>query len=165
MKIYVFFLMMFCSVCFAQLGNDPETVSGEYVALMTNGIIKTWGTNTAVRMNQLEIMTGGARVKGRQILNQSDLEFDDANYGMILINTNGQKWLLSVDNNGILFTTQIASSPEISFDVRTNNLHRARIRRALLRQRSLTNETEITTNRLMLIEQYLGLRSFTNSTP
>ena len=84
------------------------------LAVSTSGV----STSQKFRVKELETETQGLRSNGRGKFKDADIEIETTNRGLILPSPNLKKWLLWVDDNGSLFTTQIAASPEISFDER-----------------------------------------------
>jgi len=75
-----------------------------------------------LKVQMIEVESSGLRSHGRGKFKGADVEIEDANRGLILTSSGTIRWLLWVDDTGSLFTTQIAASPEVSFEERKNRI-------------------------------------------
>lgn len=96
------FIIKSDSIFSTTLNSDIISVSTSVMMLAQN-----------VEIKGLQINEGGLRSKGKGQF-ASDIEIGSSNRGMILTSINNKKYLVWVDDNGTVFTTLIASSPEIS---------------------------------------------------
>lgn len=105
--------------------GDPIKIE-DGLLINATAIVAVNGNNLAmpqkVSIKELEIESQGMRSRGRGKYKDSDVEVEDAERGLILTSFNGSKWLVWSDDSGTLFTTKIASSPEISFKERQTKM-------------------------------------------
>jgi len=94
------------------LGSDSlfsTTLNADVLSVTTSTLIMAQN----VEINALQINEGGLRSKGKGQF-ASDIEIGSSNKGMVLTSISNKKYLVWVDDSGTVFTTLIASSPEIS---------------------------------------------------
>lgn len=71
----------------------------------------------------LGVGSNGIVTSGRIVCNGADIEASSPYRGLILCNTNSQKYIIGIDDNGALYTELISSSPEISFSNRVDKIN------------------------------------------
>lgn len=119
------------------------------------------GTLSAVRVfgkieiEEMEVKAKGIRSLGRGKFKGADLEIEDSDRGLILTSSGTIKWLIWVDDNGGLFTTQISASPEISIEDRRIKLSLDRASKKDIRRRHRSASSLL--ERLLIVEEFLGI--------
>jgi len=86
-----------------------------------------WPHPLIVEAYQVSAGDGGMHSDGRGIFDGVDVEATEPNTGMILTDTNSHRWLVWVDEAGIVQATVISSSPEVSFSNRIIRMDAQRI--------------------------------------
>lgn len=129
--------------------------------------VQTIGTSNQP-IYQIYAGNGGIDSKGRGKFKGADIEAMDANYGLILTDTNGVKWLVYVNEIGSLLTSQVSGSPEISMAQRIKQLNTQRnnvIKTKKEWEKSAgigVGSTLNLSNRVTQLEKFLGLRELDN---
>jgi len=105
-----------------------------------------------ITIKELVIENNGIRSQGRGKFKDSDIEIESENRGLILTADDNTKWLIWVDNTGSLFTTQVAASPEVSFNERVNRINTKKSDLAILRTRKSSLDPGNLQERIGLLE-------------
>ena len=74
-------------------------------------------TIAPILASEVIITPNGLRAQGRGKF-EDDLDLTNKDKGLLFTALNDTKWMVWVDNSGTIFTTQVAASPEISFEER-----------------------------------------------
>ena len=129
-------------------------LEGDVLSISTDAV--TLGKK--VNAPEMEIGSAGFKSNGRGKFKEVDIEVEGANRGLILTSTGTHKFLLWVDDNGNLFTTQIAASPEVSQEERNSRIQAKKNRwKELKALRKNTNSGNLS-QRLDIIEEILNLK-------
>jgi len=149
---------------------EPSTNDYEYeIGTITADEVYTSSNSVYIGDVQLTAHQGGLRVPklhvettppndppGKARFRNNDILFETPNYGVVYTTTNSQQWLTWIDGDGLLQTTQVAASPEISFEERVSRMRTEERRRQNTRGR--WNANGQLQQRIEVIEQLLGLR-------
>ena len=111
--------------------------------------------NKKIKIPSMEITNDGFRSHGRGRVISEDIEIDGSDRGIIFTAPDETKWLSWVDNSGTIFTTQVAASPEISFEERQQRIaeQKAKVKEIIERKNGNLTIQE----RIQRIEEYLGI--------
>jgi len=150
-KIYVASEVVIGNSIIIDHDNIYSTKLNDYLIKSTTYMI----TMPALKINKLEILNAGLNSHGRGKF-ENDIEVKHKNRGVILTSEN-YKWLIWVDDNGNIFTTKIAESPEISFEERVKLIDEQKTKiNNLIKQRNKVSLEDYSA-RLLLIEKFIGL--------
>jgi hypothetical protein len=151
------------------LVDDSVNITGD---LHVCGVIQ--GCSPAKFFGGIDIMSGGLTVSGEVFSNElkstgrleslsNDLKISSSDRGVIMTAPNGTGWLLHIDDNGNLFTTQVSASPEISFEERQAKIRKqeqlyteTKVNQSLINTKS--TRVEDLEKRIAYLEQLLELR-------
>ena len=86
---------------------------------------------------------------------EKDVKIEDKDRGVILKAQNDTSWLIWIGDNGSLFTTQVAASPEVSMAVREQRMQVKRTKMKKLKNKK-SNQMSIE-QRIKRIEDWLNL--------
>lgn len=108
-----------------------------------------------VLTGDFNIEQGNMTITGRGKFKQGDIEFLNSSRGPILTSPNGDKHLIYVTNQGQIFSTEVSSSPEISFEARVNKIEKE----LAIRQQDINDYKTASTveEKLSIMERLVGV--------
>lgn len=114
------------------------------------------GTNWVATIQHSLFGSNGVLSMGRLICQEADIEAADPYRGLLLTDPNTNKWVISIDTNGVLICEQVTFSPEMSFSNRVVKLkeHMGKYREI----KAKWNSRQAVQKRLEQVEKLLGLR-------
>jgi hypothetical protein len=86
-----------------------------------------WPPVYVVEAYRVDALEGGMHSSGRGVFDGVDIEATEPNTGMILTDTNFYRWLIWVDELGVVQATQVSASPEVAFTTRVARINAQRI--------------------------------------
>lgn len=133
------------------MNYESTNITNNFINVINNSVLEI---PKKLAVQELEILTPGFTSKGRGKF-AKDVEVNASNRGLILKSNAQAKWLVSVDDSGNLFTTQIAASPEISFEERVLKIQTKEAE--LDKMKSDYAKVSTIEQRLALLEKWVGI--------